>query len=81
MEKISLQANRDGGLENLEVKGDLELTISDPNLTKIKMSVRADDESIVQFKVIIFACLYFLYIVHYIKYSYYSSLIIISDSS
>lgn len=54
MEKISLQANRDGGLESLEVKGDLELTISDPNLTKIKMSVRADDESAVQFKVIIF---------------------------
>ncbi|EXX69863.1 uncharacterized protein OCT59_005385 [Rhizophagus irregularis] len=50
MEKISLQANRDGGLESLEVKGDLELTISDPNLTKIKMSVRADDESAVQFK-------------------------------
>ncbi|CAG8512964.1 13648_t:CDS:2 [Cetraspora pellucida] len=40
-EKISLQANRDGGLENLEVKGDLELTISDPNMTRIKISVRA----------------------------------------
>ncbi|CAI2185712.1 13149_t:CDS:2 [Funneliformis geosporum] len=50
MEKISLQANRDGGLENLEVKGDLELTISDPNLTKIKMSVRAVDDGTVQLK-------------------------------
>ena len=53
MEKISLQANRDGGLENLEVKGDLELTISDPNLTKIKVVVRAEDDGTVQFKVII----------------------------
>ncbi|CAG8485968.1 6178_t:CDS:2 [Funneliformis caledonium] len=50
MEKISLQANRDGGLENLEVKGDLELTVSDPDLTKIKISVRAVDDGTVQLK-------------------------------
>ncbi|KAF0434661.1 coatomer subunit delta [Gigaspora margarita] len=49
-EKISLQANRDGGLENLEVKGDLELTISDPNMTRIKISVRAVDDGNLQLK-------------------------------
>jgi coatomer subunit delta len=53
IEKISLQANRDGGLESLEVKGDLELTVSDPNLTKIKLAVRADDDETVQLKVTI----------------------------
>jgi hypothetical protein len=67
IEKISLQANRDGGLESLEVKGDLELTISDPSLTKIKLSVRASDDSAVQFKVIIFIHLYFLYIICFQK--------------
>ncbi len=60
MEKISLQANRDGGLENLEVKGDLELTISDPSLTKIKISVRAVDDGTVQLKVVIFTVIYVL---------------------
>ncbi|CAG8667937.1 3415_t:CDS:2, partial [Acaulospora colombiana] len=49
-EKISLQANRDGGLENLEVKGDMELTISDPNMTRIKISVRAVDDGTLQLK-------------------------------
>ncbi|CAG8516169.1 18829_t:CDS:2, partial [Racocetra fulgida] len=41
---------RDGGLENLEVKGDLELTISDPNMTRIKISVRAVDDGNLQLK-------------------------------
>ncbi|CAG8647558.1 12369_t:CDS:10, partial [Acaulospora morrowiae] len=49
-EKISLQVNRDGGLENLEVKGDMELTISDPNMTRIKISVRAVDDGTLQLK-------------------------------
>ncbi|CAG8573974.1 2748_t:CDS:10 [Ambispora leptoticha] len=47
-EKISLVANRDGGLENLEVKGDVKLTISDPNLTRIKLAVEAVDDGNVQ---------------------------------
>jgi len=47
-------------LENLEVKGDLELTISDPSLTKIKISVRAVDDGTVQLKVVIFTVIYVL---------------------
>ncbi|RHZ68928.1 hypothetical protein Glove_292g56 [Diversispora epigaea] len=49
-ERISLQANRDGGLENLEVKGDLELNISDANVTRVKISVRAIDDGSLQLK-------------------------------
>ncbi|CAG8627903.1 8374_t:CDS:2 [Ambispora gerdemannii] len=47
-EKISLEANRDGGLENLEIKGDVKLTISDSNLTRIKIAVDAVDDGNIQ---------------------------------
>ncbi|CAJ0829973.1 5748_t:CDS:10, partial [Entrophospora sp. SA101] len=49
-EKVSLQANRDGDLENMEVKGDLELIVSDANTSKIKISVRATDSDNLQLK-------------------------------
>ncbi|CAJ0904433.1 4401_t:CDS:2, partial [Entrophospora sp. SA101] len=48
--KVSLQANRDGDLENMEVKGDLELIVSDANTSKIKISVRATDSDNLQLK-------------------------------
>ncbi|MCO5610611.1 hypothetical protein L7F22_064850 [Adiantum nelumboides] len=38
-ERISLQATRDGSLESLEVKGDLELRITDPTLSKVAVQV------------------------------------------
>jgi len=51
LEKISLQAKRDGGIESLEVKGEMKLTISEASLTRIKLSVRANDDNNLQFKV------------------------------
>jgi hypothetical protein len=50
-EKITMVANRDGGLENMEVKGDLMLRVSDPARTKISLALRHLDDSSIQFKV------------------------------
>ncbi|KAF9947364.1 hypothetical protein BGZ65_008869 [Modicella reniformis] len=49
-EKITLVANRDGGLENMEVKGDLMLRVSDPARTKISLTLKHSDDSSIQFK-------------------------------
>lgn len=38
-ERVSLSATRDGSLESLELKGDLELRITDPTLTKLALQV------------------------------------------
>jgi hypothetical protein len=54
MEKVSLQTNKDGDLENMEVKGDLELVISDADMTKIKISIRATDNGNLQLKAYIY---------------------------
>lgn len=50
-EKITVVANRDGGLENMEVKGDLMLRVSDPARAKISLSLRHLEDSNIQFKV------------------------------
>jgi len=50
-EKITMVANRDGGLESMEVKGDLTLRVSDPALSKISLALRHSDDSNIQFKV------------------------------
>ncbi|KAF9427844.1 Coatomer subunit delta [Podila epigama] len=49
-EKITMIANRDGGLENMEVKGDLMLRVSDPARSKISLSIRHLDDPSIQFK-------------------------------
>ncbi|KAI1319012.1 Coatomer subunit delta [Mortierella claussenii] len=49
-EKITMLANRDGGLENMEVKGDLMLRVSDPTLTKISLTLTHLEDSGIQFK-------------------------------
>jgi hypothetical protein len=38
-ERVSLTATRDGSIESLELKGDLELRITDPTLSKIAIQV------------------------------------------
>jgi hypothetical protein len=50
-EKITMVANRDGGLDNMEVKGDLMLRVSDPSRTKISLAVRHLEDPSIQFKV------------------------------
>ncbi|KAG0235400.1 Coatomer subunit delta [Actinomortierella wolfii] len=49
-EKITMVANRDGGLENMEVKGDLMLRVSDPARSKISLALTHLDDSAIQFK-------------------------------
>ena len=50
-EKITMIANRDGGLENMEVKGDLMLRVLDPSRAKISLAVRHLEDPSIQFKV------------------------------
>lgn len=50
-EKFVAVVNRDGGLDNLEVKGSLVLTVSSAEYSKIKLLVTPSTESDVQFKV------------------------------
>lgn len=38
-ENISLSLSREGGLESLELKGDMNLHVSDPSLSRIKLSL------------------------------------------
>ena len=38
-ERVSLAADRDGGVKNLEIKGDLEVRITDPSLGKLQLSL------------------------------------------
>lgn len=49
-EKITMVANRDGGLENMEVKGDLTLRVSDPSRAKISLALRHLEDPNIQFK-------------------------------
>ncbi|EST05983.1 Clathrin adaptor, mu subunit, C-terminal [Kalmanozyma brasiliensis GHG001] len=42
-ERISISGNRDGGLESLEIKGDLLLKITDPSLAKVRVQLSPPD--------------------------------------
>lgn len=52
-EKITVVANRDGGLESMEVKGDLMLRVTDPALAKISLALTHVEDSAIQFKVLL----------------------------
>lgn len=47
---MRLVANRDGGLEQMEIKGVLVLKISDPSAGKVRILVDAVEETSLQFK-------------------------------
>jgi len=49
-ETINAKLSREGSLNSLEVKGDLQLRISDPSLTKIKLDLVANASHGVQFR-------------------------------
>jgi len=49
-EKLVIVSNRDGGLENMEVKGELFVTISDPNQGKIIIKLNDQDQKKFQYK-------------------------------
>lgn len=49
-ETISAEVSREGVVKSYEVKGDLQLAISDPSLSKIKLAVTAEELNGVQFK-------------------------------
>lgn len=48
-ESISAKLSREGAMESFEVKGDLQLRISDASLTQVKLDVTVDDASGAQF--------------------------------
>ncbi|KAI8384449.1 uncharacterized protein BYT42DRAFT_612150 [Radiomyces spectabilis] len=49
-EHVSMTANRDGDLEQLEVKGVLTLRVADPNNARVRLALRSADDSAIQFK-------------------------------
>lgn len=49
-ERISVTANKDGGLESMEVRGVLTLKISDPAHARISIGLRASEDPSIQFK-------------------------------
>lgn len=51
-EKISVSVHRDGGLEGMEVKGELSLKSSDKDKVQLKLRVISTNDKGYQFKVI-----------------------------
>lgn len=49
-ETISAKLSREGALNSIEIKGDLQLKISDPTLTKVKLELIANSSHGVQFR-------------------------------
>lgn len=49
-ERVSVTANKDGGLEQMEVRGVLTLKISDPSSARISLALKASNDSSIQFK-------------------------------
>ena len=49
-ETISAKMSREGALNSLEVKGDLQLRISDPSMTKVKLDLVANASHGAQFR-------------------------------
>ncbi|PVH86889.1 hypothetical protein DL98DRAFT_449112 [Cadophora sp. DSE1049] len=49
-ETISAKLSREGALNSIEIKGDLQLKISDPTLTKVKLDLVANASHGVQFR-------------------------------
>ena len=49
-ETINAKLSREGAVNSLEVKGDLQLRISDPSLTKVKLDLVANSSHGVQFR-------------------------------
>jgi hypothetical protein len=50
-EKIFASANRDGGLESMEVRGALILHVADTSKARIKLELAPSEDSEIQFKV------------------------------
>ena len=49
-EKISAKISREGTLKSLSVKGDLQLKITDPSFTKVKLDLTANANNGIQFR-------------------------------
>ncbi|KAL0074942.1 hypothetical protein J3Q64DRAFT_1776750 [Phycomyces blakesleeanus] len=49
-ERVSLAANKDGGLEQMDIKGVLTLRVVDNASARVRISIRATEDSAIQFK-------------------------------
>lgn len=57
-ERVSLAANRDGGLEQMEVRGVLTLRIGDTSSARLRLALQAADDPAITFKVALYPRLY-----------------------
>ncbi|KAI9343336.1 hypothetical protein DFJ73DRAFT_841956 [Zopfochytrium polystomum] len=48
-EKVSVRVSRDGGLDNMEIKGKMELRTTDPSKAHLRVSLKSVDEGVTQF--------------------------------
>lgn len=55
-EQIAMVAHRDGGLKSLEVKGELNVVVHQPQCNRIKIQTQLDSMEDIQFKVLFSAC-------------------------
>jgi hypothetical protein len=58
-EKLVAKVNRDGGIENFEVKGEVNLKVYDANKGQIKLLLNLPNDPNVQMKVIVIESLIF----------------------
>lgn len=49
-ERVSLTANRDGGLEQMDVRGVLTLKIADPSSARVSLALKASHDGSINFK-------------------------------
>ena len=45
-ERVTLQADRDGGVQSMEIKGDLEVRISDASVSKLRLTLDAESSGL-----------------------------------
>lgn len=50
-ERVSLAANKDGGLEQMEVRGVLTLRVGDASNARLRLSLQTADDPAINFKV------------------------------
>lgn len=50
-ERVSVAANRDGGLEQMEVRGVLTLRVGDAANARVRLTLQAADDPAINFKV------------------------------
>lgn len=64
-EKITLTAGRDGGLQNMEIRGLILLRVADAQFGKIRLSLENNDDKGFQMQVSFMLKIAFFQVLHY----------------